>query len=61
MSLPGAALSRHLASRLYSVKVPPESHFVAFDVNGAYENGALTGHGYATYCPSLDSFKSKRK
>ncbi|WAM24456.1 MULTISPECIES: hypothetical protein [Myxococcus] len=43
------------------MKVPPESHFVAFDVNGAYENGALTGHGYATYCPSLDSFKSTRK
>ena len=40
---------------------PPESHFLAFDVNGVYENGALTGHGYATYCPSLDSFKSKRK
>ncbi|WP_199741866.1 hypothetical protein [Corallococcus sp. CA047B] len=37
---------------------PPASHFVAFDVNGLYENGVLTGHGYATYCPSLDSFQS---
>ncbi|WP_241768791.1 hypothetical protein [Myxococcus xanthus] len=39
---------------------PPESHFVAFDLNGLYANGAITGHGYATYCPSLDSFKRRK-
>ncbi|WP_304504106.1 hypothetical protein [Corallococcus sp. EGB] len=36
---------------------PPASHFVAFDVKGAFANGTMTGHAYATYCPSLDTFQ----
>ncbi|WP_342380113.1 hypothetical protein NVS55_11090 [Myxococcus stipitatus] len=36
---------------------PPASHFVAFGVNGVYPDGSLTGHAYATYCPSLDKFQ----
>ncbi|MCP3061382.1 hypothetical protein LXT21_21605 [Myxococcus sp. K38C18041901] len=31
----------------------PASHFVAFDVEAVMEDGAFTGHGYATYCPAL--------
>ncbi|WP_338868297.1 hypothetical protein [Myxococcus stipitatus] len=38
---------------------PPASHFVAFDVEGVYPDGSLTGHGYATYCPSLNSLQKK--
>ncbi|RYZ40478.1 MAG: hypothetical protein EOO72_08495, partial [Myxococcaceae bacterium] len=36
----------------------PAAHFVAFDLDGLFEIGALSGHGYATYCPSLDRFQS---
>ncbi|MFP2963849.1 hypothetical protein ACLEPN_40575, partial [Myxococcus sp. 1LA] len=38
----------------------PESHFVAFTVNGVYEYGAINGHGYATYCPSLNTLKHRQ-
>ncbi|WP_426732198.1 hypothetical protein [Myxococcus faecalis] len=31
----------------------PASHFVAFDVDAVMEDGAFTGHGYATYFPAL--------
>ncbi|WP_240358247.1 hypothetical protein [Myxococcus vastator] len=41
-------------------ETPPESHFVAFEMNGLYADGAITGHGYATSCPSLDSLKRRK-